>query len=190
MPRVSSEQRRQDLTAAALDLLIAEGPGAVTARRIADQAGASLGTVHYAFRDMDELNQLVASELLARVNQAFMAVRTDGGVRVAVEDIFAAWGKWLREFDGMALAYGETLLSLVRAGTSGENYAAAHGMILELLTRAAECDAEPSRIPLPQLAHLLLVTADGLGLVHLVRGDARQTPRDVKAIASALQSLI
>lgn len=190
MARVSAERRRQDLTAAALELLIAEGPGAVTARRIAEQAGASLGTVHYAFRDMDELNQLVAGELLARVNQAFTAVRTDAGVRVAVEDVLDAWGRWLREFDGTALAYGETLLSLVRAGTSGANYAAAHGMILDLLTRAAAHDAEPCRIPLSQLAHLVLITADGLGLVHLVRGDARQTPRDLKAIASALQSLI
>jgi AcrR family transcriptional regulator len=190
MPRVSAEQRRQDLVAAALDLLVNEGPAAVTARRIAEQAGASLGTVHYAFRDMDELNQIVADELLARVNDAFAGVRTERGLRVTVEDLLAAWGRWLREFDGTALAYGETLLTLVRAGTSNANYAAAHGMILDLLTLAAEHEAEPPRIALPQLAHLVLVTADGLGLVHLVRGDARQTARDLRAMASALQSLI
>jgi AcrR family transcriptional regulator len=190
MARVSAEQRRRDLAAAALDLLVAEGPSAVTARRIADGAGAPLGTVHYAFRDMDELNQVVAADLLAAVNQAFGAVRTQAGLRVALEDLLTAWTRWLREFDGMALAYGETLLALVRSGGSPANYTAAHALILELLTQAAQHDAEPPRIALPQLAHLVLITADGLGIVHLVRGDARQTARDLKAMVSALQTLL
>ncbi|MGQ0845406.1 MAG: TetR/AcrR family transcriptional regulator [Sporichthyaceae bacterium] len=190
MPRVSAEQRRLDFVAVALDLLVEEGPAAITARRIADRAGASLGTVHYAFRDMDELHQLAAAELLGRVNVALAAVRTDAGVAVAVEDVLTAWWRWVRGSEGAALAFAETLVALIRSGNSAGTSGAAHSLVLELLRRAAEHDTEPSRIPLPQLANLILMAADGLGLVHLARGDSRQTARDLKAMIAALQSLV
>lgn len=190
MPRVSTQQRRRDLVAAALDLLVEEGAAALTARRIAERAGAPLGTVHYAFRDLDELHQLAAAELLNQVNTALAGVRTEAGVRVAVEDLLTAWWRWVRESEGAALAFAETLVALIRSGTAAATWAAAHALVLALLARAAEHDAQPSRIPLPQLANLVLMTADGLGLVHLARGEARQTPRDLKAMITALQSLI
>ncbi len=176
--------------AAALDLLVEAGPTALTARRIADRAGAALGTVHYAFRDMGELHRLAAVELLNQVNEALTAVRTDAGVRVAVEDILTAWWRWVRESDRSALAFAETLVTLIRSGDSAGTWGAAHALVLDLLTAAAAHDPQPPRIPLPQLANLLLITADGLGLVHLARGDARATPRDLKAMIGALQSLV
>lgn len=190
MPRVSAEQRRLDLVTAAVALLVEEGPAALTARRIADRAGAPLGTVHYAFRDMAELHQLAAAELLGRVDVALAGVRTEAGVKVALDDILTGWWRWVRGQEAVALAFAETLVALLRTGTAGATFQAAHRLVLGLLREAEGHDPCPSRIPLPALADLVLVTADGLGLVHLARGDARRTPRDVRAMIAALQSLV
>ncbi len=190
MPRISAEQRRCDLVSAGVDLLVTEGPAALTARRIADRAGAPLGTVHYAFRDMDELHQLAAAELLGRVNAAMGGVRTDAGLAQAIDDILRAWWHWVRGSESSALAFAETLVALIRSGTAADTFTHAHTLVLDLLAQAQRQDAQSSRTPLPQLANLILIAADGLGLVHLARGSARATPRDLAAMIRALQSLV
>jgi len=48
-------ERRAQLVDAALSLAIRSGIEAVTIREVAKEAGVSLGTVHYCFRDKDEL---------------------------------------------------------------------------------------------------------------------------------------
>lgn len=58
-------QRRDQLAAAAADLVLREGPGALTHRRVAAAAGASLSATTYYFADLDEL-ATAAGTLLAR----------------------------------------------------------------------------------------------------------------------------
>lgn len=53
--RPRSESRRQDLIRAALRVLGREGWSRLTARRVAAEAGLSLGHITYHFRSMDEL---------------------------------------------------------------------------------------------------------------------------------------
>lgn len=53
--RRASADRRREITAAALDCLIQHGYAGVTARRVAGQAGISLGHLTYHFANMEEV---------------------------------------------------------------------------------------------------------------------------------------
>lgn len=58
-------RRRDELAAAAADVVLREGPGALTHRRVAAAAGASLSATTYYFADLDEL-AAAAGTVLAR----------------------------------------------------------------------------------------------------------------------------
>lgn len=66
MSRTTKGARRRDqLAAAAADLVLREGPGALTHRRVAAAAGASLSATTYYFADLDELAAAAGSVLAA-----------------------------------------------------------------------------------------------------------------------------
>ena len=190
MARVSTEQRRRELTAAAIRVLVADGPGAVTARRVADEAGAPLGTVHYAFRDMDEVLQLAAAEVLSAATQALGDVRINLGVREAIGDILHGYWRWIRDGEELALAFAETLVALLRPGTATATVVEAERTLLSLLCDAENSDPQPSRLPLDRLASLTLMAIDGLTIIYLGRRDRERTEDDVEHLIAALQSLV
>ncbi|AEE45063.1 hypothetical protein [Cellulomonas fimi] len=59
------ERRKAQLAAAAADLVLREGPGALTHRRVAAAAGASLSATTYYFADLDELAAAAGRALVA-----------------------------------------------------------------------------------------------------------------------------
>ncbi|HET7614931.1 MAG TPA: TetR/AcrR family transcriptional regulator [Gemmatimonadaceae bacterium] len=72
--RISTQQRLLD---AAERLLVDVGYGAITARKLAEEAGANLGLVHYYFGSMEELFLQVlerfTSDLIARQRAMYAA---------------------------------------------------------------------------------------------------------------------
>ena len=190
MVRVSSGQRRRELTAAAVELIVEEGPSALTARKIADRAGAPLGIVHYTFRDMDELTNLANAEVLRIVTEALKSVRTDRGVRGYIGEFLRSYLRFIRDNDKESLAFFETFVSLIRPGKANNAVIEGGQFILDGLRVAEQHDPRPSKIPLPQLATLLTMTGDGLTLIHFARGDDRQSGQDVEQLIAALQHLV
>ena len=53
--RAKGAQRRDDLARAAAALTLRDGPGALTHRRVAAEAGASLSATTYYFASLDDL---------------------------------------------------------------------------------------------------------------------------------------
>jgi TetR/AcrR family transcriptional repressor of bet genes len=78
-PRQKSTDRKRDLAAAALRCLQRDGYAAVTARKIAAEAGMSLGHVSYHYASMEAL--LAAAYALASDN-----LREAGSQRLAARD--------------------------------------------------------------------------------------------------------
>ena len=66
MPRLDIETRREQLTEAAVRIALREGLDNTTIRRVATEAGVSLGTVHYCFAGKAELLEAVVGYLFAR----------------------------------------------------------------------------------------------------------------------------
>jgi hypothetical protein len=102
----------------------------------------------------------------------------------------ASWRAWVRDSEEVVLAFFETYVSMLRPATGAHTVTDAHRALLALLREAETSDSEPSSIPLPQLAYLLMMAADGMTIIHLARQDAQQTSQDIRQLIAALQSLV
>lgn len=96
MPRISEERRaevRNQLIDAAIEVLLAEGPGGVTSRRILEQAGLSAGALYHYFASLDELYEAVAVRFTKRADPLFASEPgqlTDDGTPSTLVDIHVA----------------------------------------------------------------------------------------------------
>ena len=190
MARVSSAQRRSDLTAAAAELIMEEGPAAATARKIAERAGAPLGTVHYTFQDMDELIHLANAEVHRIFLIGLTGVRTDLGVRAYVGEFLRAYLRFIEDNERIGLAFFETFVSLIRPQRASESVKNGQQFLLDGLLESAKSDPIASRISLPRLANLLTMAVDGITLIHFAREDQQCTEQDVENLITALQHLV
>ncbi|WP_051274898.1 TetR/AcrR family transcriptional regulator [Cellulomonas sp. URHD0024] len=81
-PRVGStgkgERRRADLARAAATLMLREGPGALTHRRVAQEAGASVSATTYYFGSLDELAEAAGAALAQAWAAHARSARYDG----------------------------------------------------------------------------------------------------------------
>lgn len=135
--------------------------------RVAAEAGTSVASVHYAFRNMDELVDAVRAELLAGFRRALTdGVRTGFGLPTAVEDVLYGYWGWMTGRPGLARALIDAALSTPAATPGQDPIALGQTAVIEALRPAAPSSAPESE--LVDLAQLLLVAIDGLTLVHLL----------------------
>lgn len=190
MARISNQDRRRQLQAAALSVLVEHGPAALTTRRVAEHAGAPLASVHYAFQDKDELLGAAVGEVLASFTTALRGtVRPELGLHRAVADALTGYWRWVEAHPGVALAAVETFAGSLRTGTAARAVVDdALDLLVELFTRAAAHDPRAPRTPVPALARAVLVVAEGATLVHLAAGDTAEV--DLDTLRTALQALV
>lgn len=72
--RESEERRREDLIAAALDLVAEGGLHAATVRAIADRAGVTPGLIRHYFTSKEDLTRIAYQRLMERMNTESAAV--------------------------------------------------------------------------------------------------------------------
>jgi AcrR family transcriptional regulator len=190
MPRVSAEVRRAELVEAARELLVREGPSALTARRIAAEADAPLSAINYAFRSMDELLAVVSRDVVQRGIASMGPFTTQVGVRGAIEDLLLRYARWVQEAQKPATAFFEIYVGTLRSGQTNETVEFVRAEIIGILEEAQRFDPETPRVPLPQLASLVMMAAEGLTLLHLGRADKHRTNADVAHLIAAIQSLV
>ncbi|MFI8961946.1 TetR/AcrR family transcriptional regulator [Streptomyces sp. NPDC053493] len=77
MPRLSADERREQLAEAAIRVMIRDGVAKTTTRAVVTEAGVPLGAFHYCFRSKEELFQTVIERIMER-NLPSEAVRTEG----------------------------------------------------------------------------------------------------------------
>lgn len=68
--RLGSEERREQLMAAAVQILAERGFGGATAESISRRAGVSKGLLWHYFADLDELFEMTARRTLAKLSEA------------------------------------------------------------------------------------------------------------------------
>jgi AcrR family transcriptional regulator len=151
---------RAKILDAARDLLLEEGYGAITTRRIGDRAGVRYQLVHYYFSSLDELfidlfrqgaeanlarlDELAAGEVSLRT---FWRVNSD-----------ASGGKLMTEFIALANHRPELRREIVHYARSFRKRQA------ELAERALEHDGIPTTVPPVVIALLTLALAETVAL--------------------------
>lgn len=176
--RLPVAERRAQLVEAALAVAAAEGIGAATVRRVAEQAGVALGVVHYCFADKDELFGALAARIvedLSVAGTAALAVDGDGDVGAALRSVVDAMWSWIEATAGeQLLTYEITTHALRSAGLHGvaeRQYAASQEAAQRLLTLAAEASGATWNRPVSEVAAEALAFVDGVALRWLVDRD-------------------
>lgn len=176
VPSPSRRRRAQratseELVSAAIRVIGRDGVAATTTRKIAEEAGVPLGTVHYWFADKNELLEDVVREIVTRMEKAVaMGDRPDGGttaedVRVGLQ---AAWTEVAGDDPGAQLGYYELTAFALRnpsmRGLARLQYRSYQEIAARSLAPILE-GVDPQRAA--AVAQFVAVTFDGLALAWL-----------------------
>ena len=177
--RAKGAQRRDELARAAAALTLRDGPGALTHRRVAAEAGASLSATTYYFASLDDLaaaaGHALADEWAAHARAVLAAapavtVRQDpaGAARVLVDAVLPAGD------DAAVRSHYEHLLGAGRQPALATAFASGRGVVDAVL------DELVGRVGAPTSAAVTTAVVDGAVVTALTEG------RPVRATACSL----
>lgn len=172
---------------AALRVIARDGVGACTTRKIAEEAGVPLGTVHYWFADKGALLEEVVRSVLTRLGTAVASTdRPDGGATPTEvrQGLQAAWDSVTQDDPGVQLGVYELTALAVRTPSMRDlarrQYRGYRELAAAQLGPALE-GVDPERTE--AIAELVAVTFDGLALSWLADPDGTRPDRVLDLLA-------
>lgn len=174
--RKSLDERRAEIVEAGLKVAMREGVEAVTVRRVAQEAGIPLGTVHYCFEDKDAMLRAMGRAIALRASEPVLAALQAGPDRMAVaEATVDALLIGLKRHQHMRLLTFEFAVSGARTPVLRE-VARAHlrqsiAMTREYLQRLAVVLRTTYRTEIDALARMTALSIDGIELAWMVDQD-------------------
>lgn len=191
-------ERRRQLVEAGLAIAEREGPDAVTVRRVAAEAGVSLGLMYHCFATKDQLTVAMATRLAQDLAEAGDAARADvHGPVAALDAVLRAaldglWAEVERTPGRQLLTYEITTRALREPGLGGvaqRQYDAVTAMTAAVLERAAETAGVTWARDVEELAGLVVMAVDGATLRWLVDQDSRAALRRLRDVAALLATM-
>lgn len=173
--RRSADDRRTQIAEAALRCLQQVGPTGLTARKVAAEAGISLGHITYHFTDMNAVLVAACTLAVAQLQAAAQAASDlRGGTATERLEQFLRAG--FRP-DQMTPAHFRLRVDLWSAALTHPDIAAIERALYDTHRRAIEAlldnlAADYAIDRIPQVADMIMATLDGLWLDWLRRGDA------------------
>lgn len=194
MARMSLEDRRQQLVAAAITVMTRDGVRAATTRAVVAEAETSLSVFHYCFDSKHQLLVAVVGELIDRSTRLDGAeqstvpagITANEAVRASLD---AYWNHVVAHPEVHQLTYEVTQFCL-----RDEQLAEVAVTQYEMYgTRVANMLREVgvgASLPLDVLARQIAVTVDGLTLDWLVRRDDASSRAALDALALFVDSVL
>lgn len=199
MAYLAADVRRASIIDAAVEVIAREGLAKATTRRIAEQANAPLGTLHYCFRNKDELILLVLERGAATMVEAFADVDPAKGFEATIRNNIAAYWRWLSGNLGLHLALMELLMWLIRnkplmPDDQPDLHTIANDrfggeLIRDSLAQAAKVDGIKPQISPDEIARFMIHRFDGMVFELAETNDERSCKRQTKLLAEALVTL-
>jgi AcrR family transcriptional regulator len=194
MTPVQAAEHRSAIVAAAIRLMVREGIAAASTRRIAAEAGVAQATIHYVFGTKTELYRAVIEAVtanLVRAVEAGLAPHPHWTEDVAVAST-AVWT--IVEADAStALLLIELTVHALRDPDLRDLAAGLHSSYQRLAEDAVRVLVERSerqlRIPVEQVADLVVAGLNGLVLSFLVHGDRERSRRDLQNLVDSLTAV-
>jgi AcrR family transcriptional regulator len=190
--RIPAAERRDALAHAALVVISRDGLAAATTRAIVAEAGMPLASFHYAVGSRDELLRDVVELVVAEEGVAALAplLAQAGSIREAARLALTGYLEFVRRDPGHEQAMFElTQYALRTPGLDdlpAEQYARYHALAVELLDAATARLHPDWRVPMPDLARLLVSLSDGLTLAWLADRDDEAAARSIELAAEAI----
>lgn len=193
MRRIPTEQRRQELIAAAIRVISRDGVAAATTRAIVAEAGMPLGAFHYVFGSRDELIAAVIQTVTDGERVAAEIRSLEPGSPLTPEAVVLrglnGYIDLLRDDPGRELALLELALVAVRhdGGTSmSAQYATYYRAAAGSLRYAAQLTGAEWTTPVEELARHLVTVIDGITTTWLADRDTAAARRTAAFAAAAL----
>ncbi|MFD2793581.1 TetR/AcrR family transcriptional regulator [Promicromonospora vindobonensis] len=170
------DERRAEIVEAGLSVAMREGVESVTVRRVAQEAGISLGTVHYCFDDKDAMLRAMGRAIAMRASEPVLSALDVGPDRKALaEGTVEALLIGLKQNQHMRLLTFEFAVSGARTPVLRE-VAQAHlkqsiAMTREYLQRLADVAGVKYRTEVGTLARMTALRIDGIELAWMVDQD-------------------
>ncbi|MBN0044737.1 TetR/AcrR family transcriptional regulator [Streptomyces actuosus] len=170
----TGRETRARLLQAAAELIVEDGWGTVSTRRVADRAGVRPGLVHYHFRSVDNLLVEAALQTMRQeVDGLLSMLRGGADTGTGLEFFLDLVARYAADSETTAL-FSEALLAATRNERLREELAGALGECRSALTdwlAAQTGDPEAEAVSV-----LLLALLDGLVLHHLIDPRLRRVP--------------
>jgi AcrR family transcriptional regulator len=192
---LSADERRAAIIDAAVEVIATEGLSRTTTRRVAEQAGAPLGALHYCFRNKDEMMELVLQRGRTTLEAALESIDPSGGFEATIRSCVNGYWKWMRDNLGLNLALMELLMWAIRRSEQSKalykrlNDPFGGMSMRKHLAAAAELDGIDPAIPIDDVVRFIIHRFDGLVFEYAASGDKAATQRQVDLLTDALIAL-
>ena len=169
MTRLEASQRREQIVAAAHRVLVEQGVRAATTRRIAAEAGVTVGLIHYHFATKDEL----FAEVLARSTGALVeAVRTTSAEGSSLEECVRDLLARAVRRSGVLLGQLQLTIAVMRSPDLAPLATVKYRNVIAALAQRFRVTPNPPADP-EALALAFLTVADGLVVITSALPEAR-----------------
>lgn len=169
--RVSSEQRKEQLISATVELMRREGVQSVTIRAIAKEANAPLAAAHYCFSNKEELMEASAEAWFKNLRRFSSEVPERLGLRQTVEQVAEGYWRALEEDPANILAEIELILWATRNAAvsplAANIYPAYEAELGHTFSSAAKSSGELCLLDFGTLVRCFLMIFDGAAIQHM-----------------------
>ncbi|GAA1845377.1 TetR/AcrR family transcriptional regulator [Actinomadura bangladeshensis] len=191
MAYLPAEERRRSIVDAAVVVIASHGLAGATTRRIAEQAGAPLGALHYCFRNKAELIDIVAERGATMLREAFDDVDPARGLEATIRDSVSAYWRWVQANLGLQLALLELGMWRIRQAAEGESvYSMYDAFGTDLLKRnldlAVKAEETAPAITVEEITRFITHRFDGMILEYAASHDRDACRRQADLLAEAL----
>lgn len=173
MPYLSAEERRRQFVEAGTAVVLQHGVEGATTRRIAAQAGAPLGALHYAFRDKEELFTEIYASWIASYGEQLIALVPEGcglakGVKILMTELFDLFTSDRDTITAQFELFFWALRSPAAGDLAERVYTAYNDLYLTALQRANA--GQESAAKVRKLQRFVFCSMDGLVIKALAAG--------------------
>jgi AcrR family transcriptional regulator len=194
MSPVQAAEHRSAIVAAAIRLMAREGVAAASTRRVAAEAGVPQATIHYVFGTKTELYRAVIEAVtsnLVRAVEAGLAPHENWTEDVAVASQ-AVWDLVERDSSTALLLVELTAYALrdpdLRDLAKGL-YDSYQRMAENAVSVLVERSDQELRVPVEEVARIVVAGLNGLVLTYLVCGDREQSRRDLENLIESFTTV-
>jgi AcrR family transcriptional regulator len=192
--KIEKTEKRAEIIAATVRVLVRDGLSETTTRKIAAEAGVNQAMLRYYFGGKDDLLFAVLQEMMRLTSEIARASAPAAPTLRATlaESMSAYWTHVEREPELQIIQYELTLYALrspEAAWLAREQYAG-YAAVVEQLVREAEArSGETCAIPADEMARYIVGGLDGLILQFISDRDESRARRDLRNLIAAAVAL-
>ena len=195
MPNIPAVERRRSLIDAAFSIIARDGIAAASTRAVANEAGASLASYHYAFRSQAELMKALIEDTLSFERLGLESAMIDAtDLRSTIELCLRNYFEGLKANPHREMAMLELTQYALR--TPGlEHYASAqyqryYALAEGLVDALAQGFGVRFALDSAALGRLIVVFTDGLTTTWLAERDDAQALQNIDTVAGVLMGFV